>query len=206
MTVLTIDTAGAAYRIADPGGRIGSKLVNGEPYERRLLADIARRGLTGTAFDIGAHVGNHALYLAAVCGFRVYAFEPNPDTFAQLAANIALNPGLDITAMPYAAGDRTTRARHAGRMRLKVDRGGIPVRRIDDLLDVADLAVVKVDVEGMEPEALAGMERHLRRTHPLVYAETHTDHAEQRIAAVLEPLGYRPEATIAMGSVMRVWS
>lgn len=203
--VLTIEAQDRTYRIVDPGGRVGSKLVNGEPYERRLLADVHRRGLSGSAFDVGAHVGNHSLYLAAVCGLKVYAFEPHPVTYGMLVENLNLNPSLDITPLHVAAGDRSGRARFASRMQLKLERGHVPVQRIDDLVNVDDLSVVKVDVEGMEPEALAGMSAHLVRCRPVVYVETHTKTADLRTGEVLEPLGFRRTGTISMGSVMRVW-
>lgn len=203
--VVTVTVEDRSYLITNPGGRIGSKLANGEPYERQLLADIASRNLTGVAFDIGAHVGNHSLYLAAVCGLTVYAFEPHPESFRMLQANLALNPSLDVRAVNCAAGAHEGRARFAGRMQLKTGRGHVPVRALDELVEPCDLAVVKVDVEGMEPEALAGMARHLVRTRPVVYTETHTRTAGRRTAAVLEPLGYRPTGTIVMGSTMTVW-
>lgn len=59
--VCTIDYGAGSYKINNPGGRIGSKLVNGEPYERQLLHDVRALALSGTAFDIGANVGNHTL-------------------------------------------------------------------------------------------------------------------------------------------------
>lgn len=203
--VLTISAHDRSYRIIDPGGRVGSKLVNGEPYERKLLDDVYRRDLAGVAFDIGAHVGNHSLYMAAVCGLTVMAFEPHPVSYRMLRENIALNPDVEIHAHNYAAGSKAGRARFAGQMQLKTQRGHIPVRRLDDEIPPLPLSVVKVDVEGMEPEALAGMSGHLVRCKPVVYAETHTRTAHRRIAGVLEPLGYRATSSIAMGSVMNVW-
>jgi FkbM family methyltransferase len=215
--VVTIRSSDRQYRIVNPGpGRVGSKLEHGEPYERKLLQDIHGRGLSGSAFDVGAHIGNHALYLAAVCGFRVHAWEPHEASRLQLEANLALNPDLDITVHPWAAGDADTTGRFTSGMwlefdptrdgdALKLGRGDVPVHRIDDHLDVDDLVVVKVDVEGMEPDALAGMAGHLARCRPVVYSETHTRTSGRRTATVLGPLGYRPTATIRMGSPMTVW-
>lgn len=215
--VVTIQAFGRSYRIVNPGaGRVGSKLAHGEPYERRLLVDIHRRHLLGTAFDVGAHIGNHTLYLAAVCGLKVHAWEPYEASRLALEANLALNPDLDVTVHGWAAGDTDTRGRFTSGMWLEfdptrdgdtltLDRGGIPVHRIDDHLDVADLSVVKVDVEGMEPAVLDGMSRHLVRCQPVVYAETHTRASRRRLQEVLHPLGYRQTGSIQMGSLMTVW-
>lgn len=216
MTTHTITQAGRSYRIHDPGGRVGSKVRHGEPYERKLLTDIRQHRLTGTAFDIGAHVGNHTLYLAAICGLKVHAWECHAPTVARLRENVALNPDIDVTVHEWAAG------REAGFGHLTGDRwvefdptrtdsgavaagGDIKIAPIDDELRVDDLAVVKVDVEGTEADVLAGMIRHLARCTPLVYAETHTIDAHQATADVLEPLGYEMTRAIHMGSTMERW-
>ena len=95
--VVTIEAFDRTYRINNPGeGRIGSKLNNREPYERKLLVDCYQLSRTGTVFDVGAHIGNHTLYFAAICGMEVHAWEPFADSRKQLEANLALNPGLAV--------------------------------------------------------------------------------------------------------------
>lgn len=217
LDVVTIRAFNREYQIVNPGpGRVGSKLAHGEPYERKLLVDIHQKALAGTAFDVGAHIGNHSLYLAAVCGLKVHAWEPHDASRQQLEANLTLNPALDVTVHSWAAGAEDNRGRFTRGMWLEFDptrdgdkltagRGDIPVHRIDDHLDVDDLSVVKVDVEGMEADVLEGMSRHLERCRPIVYAETHRVTDDQKIGAVLEPLGYQRTGRIQMGSVMVRW-
>jgi FkbM family methyltransferase len=203
----TIEAHGKRYTIANPGGRIGSKIAGGVPYEAKLLNRIHGLGLSGTAFDIGAHIGNHSLFLARMCGLSVHAFEAHPQAFDALVANVKRNRlGGKITCHQVAAGDRATTAQFREAMTLKLDRGDVPVARIDDMIDVPGLALVKVDVEGMEPHALRGMSRHLERSHPLVFAEVHTPAAHGLLADVLEPHGYEHTATVRMGSNMEEWS
>jgi FkbM family methyltransferase len=215
--VVTIESFGHRYKIVNPGpGRVGSKLANGEPYEKKLLQEIARQGFVGTAFDIGAHIGNHALYLAAVCGLRVHAWEPFAESRAALEHNLTLNPHLKVEVHSWAAGDRDTFGRFTKGMwiefdptrdgaAMKIDRGDIPVHRIDDHVQVDDLAVVKVDVEGMEADALRGAIRNIERCLPVVYAEAHTADDHDKVADVLEPLGYIHTYTVQMGSPMDRW-
>lgn len=214
---VTIEAFDRSYRINNPGaGRVGSKLVNGEPYERKLLVDCYQLGLAGTAFDIGAHIGNHSLYLAAVCGLRVHAWEPFAESRAQLEANIALNPGMAVEVHAWAAGASDDRGRFTKGMwiefdptrdgdKLTLDRGDVPVHRIDDHLDVDDLAVIKMDVEGMEADALAGAIGHIERCRPVIYSETHTRTSHAKVAEILEPLGYVMDKAIRMGSTMERW-
>lgn len=216
MTTHTITQGTRSYRIADPGGRVGSKIRHGEPYERKLLTDVRQHRLTGTAFDVGAHVGNHTLYLAAVCGLKVHAWECHAPTAERLRDNLALNPDLDVTVHTWAAGAEAGFGRLTGERWVEFDPtrddsgtveagGDIRIAAIDDELHVDDLAVVKVDVEGTEADVLAGMIRHLARCTPLVYAETHTPEAHKLTADVLEPLGYRMTRAIHMGSTMERW-
>ncbi len=215
--VVTIQAGDRSYRIVNPGpGRVGSKLANGEPYERKLLQAIRRMELAGTAFDIGAHIGNHTLYLAAVCGLKVHAWEPFDESRASLAHNLSLNPDLEVVVHGWAAGASDTVGRFTSGMwiefdpsrdgaTMKLDRGEVPVHRIDDHIDVDDVAVIKVDVEGMEADALAGATRHIERCRPVIFAEAHRQTDHDKVADVLEPFGYRCTDTIRMGSPMDQW-
>ncbi|QBI53408.1 FkbM family methyltransferase [Streptomonospora litoralis] len=208
--VLDISVPEHEYRITDPGGRIGRQLAAGKPYEHRLLAGIRKRRLAGSALDIGAHVGNHSLYLAIVCELRVHAFEAHPARVRALRTNLGLNDLGDdrVRIYPMAAGAGSAEAHwreDEQRMTLEVGRGNVEVRAVDELLDLDDLVLVKLDVEGMEPAALVGMRRHLARCHPLVVTETHTRAAHDAQAAVLEPLGYEMGKPVKMGSRMEVW-
>jgi len=215
--VVTIEAFDRSYRIINPGpGRVGSKLAVGEPYERKLLVDCHQLGLAGVAFDVGAHIGNHTLYLAAVCGFVVHAWEPHDASRAQLEANLALNPDLNVRVHDWAAGAEHKRARFTSGMWLEfdptregatltLDRGHVQVHRIDDELDITDLAIVKIDVEGMEADVIAGALGHIERSLPVIYSETHTTQSHDAVAALLEPLGYRMTRAIHMGSTMERW-
>lgn len=198
--MISLAAPGHTWRVEDPGGRLGRRLRTGQPDEHALLDEIRARGFTGSAIDVGAHMGNHALYLAIVCGLTVHAFEPDPERLDALHANVALNadgyPDLAerVHTYPYAAGRRRGGAFwKQGRYRALDDsKGGpVPVVPIDDVLDLDDVSVVKVDVEGMEADALAGMARHLLRCRPVVYTEVHGHAAHDAQQRVLGPLGYR---------------
>lgn len=204
--VVDLRRHGCRWRIYNSGGRVGHAIEQGRPYEHQLLDEIAERRLTGTAFDVGASVGNHTVFLAAVCGLHVVAFEPDPRVHTMLLDNLALNPGLSVSTYRVAAGNRTGLGRLTSLHRVEDDPAGtVTVSRIDDLLTVGDLSLVKVDVEGHEADVLAGMDGHLRRCHPIVYAEAHNRTAGLRIAEVLLPLGYLHTGTLHMGSPMMRW-
>lgn len=73
------------------------------------LAELRRFLSAGDfAVDVGAHIGDSTLPIALACGATgaVLALEPNPLTFAVLAANASLNPGrTNIVPLPFAATD-----------------------------------------------------------------------------------------------------
>jgi FkbM family methyltransferase len=185
---LLIKAHGSSYRICDPGGHIGEALHEGRPYEGPLLEHIYARGFTGLAVDAGAHVGNHALWLAVVCGLEVIAVEPL--STPELRRNIALN-GLEgrVRIWPFALGAREECKGTTGKGRLRGE-GEIRVEPLD-AADLRGLSLLKVDVEGMEADVLSGGIETIRRERPVIYAEAWDDEAHQRVAEVIEPLGYR---------------
>lgn len=206
--LVTIARHGQSYLIHQPGGHIGIPIADGRPYESRLLDVMYGLRLSGSALDIGAHVGNHTLFLAAVCGLTVYALEPGERAYEMLLANIRVNGGIADRIMPYrmAAGAGYGSGRLDRAMTVHADPDGdVPIAAIDDEFDIPDLVLVKIDVEGGEPAVLAGMTRHLDRCSPIVFTEVHGRTAHRAQIAVLGPLGYRETARIPMGSLMLRW-
>lgn len=212
MTVVDLTRHETRWRVYNRGGRLGQALTAGRPYEHQLLDEIYERHLSGMAIDVGASVGNHTLFLAAVCGLSVIAIEPDPLAHEMLLDNLALNPGLDVETFQVAAG-RQQSMRYDCRGTLTslhrvepcVD-GDVVIVAIDEILDEqCDVTLVKVDIEGHEADALDGARATLMRCHPLVYTEAHSRTAGRKIADVLEPLGYRHTGTLQMGSPMMRW-
>ena len=53
-----------------------------------------------------------------------------------------------------------------------------------------DVSVVKLDIEGMEPEAIRGMSKTLLRSQPVLFIEAHTQKEIDEQQEVLGELGY----------------
>ncbi|MCK8782928.1 FkbM family methyltransferase [Roseomonas sp. NAR14] len=188
--------------------------ASGGFYEAEMLEDLRGRLPSGGSFvDVGANVGNHALFAAGVCGARVLAFEPSAALAAHCRENLAEN-GLAGRAevLRNGVGDRAGQARlvhgpagNAGMTRLDdmIETGAeagadaaaetVGVVRLDEVLAERGLVpdVIKVDVEGMEAAVLRGAEETLRRHSPTLYVEAADTAAFARVEAVLRPLGYR---------------
>ena len=153
---------------------------------RFLLHLISLR--PGDVVEIGTNIGTHTVPMAtalAAQGRRLIAFEPQPFIFQNLCANLALNGLSNVTAWPFACGDRdaTVYFSHPnylagdnfGGIEMKTERApgriAVPCRRLDDVVDVEAIALIKVDVEGFELRALQGAEATLDRHRPILYVE-----------------------------------
>lgn len=169
--------------------------------EYALLDTLLRPG--DWALDIGANVGHYALRMSQLVGpgGRVVAMEPVPDTFALLAANARLFPHANVTLVNAAASDRVALARmdlprfedgltNYYQARLSADGGGLAVMTLPvDALALPRVALVKMDVEGHELAALAGMRGLIERDRPVMIVETGPGEA----MALIESLGYTCE-------------
>ena len=65
--------------------------------------------------------------------------------------------------------------------------------------------MVKIDVEGMEPEVLEGMTAHIDACRPVIYCETHTRLAQERSGESSNHCGYHLEKVLRMGSPQHRW-
>lgn len=196
------------FPLRDPADHIQQVLLStGAFYEAAMLEDLRTRLQPGELFvDVGANIGNHALFAAGVCGARVLAFEPSPALAEHCAATLAANGlagALELRRAGVAEAAGTARLRpgpggNAGQTSLDPGEGEVPLVRLDDVLDGAlgsqAPAVVKVDVEGMEEAVLRGARGLLGRHRPALYVEAATEAAFAAVQALLRPLGYRAEA------------
>lgn len=190
---IRLTSRGAHFDMWDNPGKICASIRGrNEPYEKDLLHWVADQGFAGVAVDAGANFGNHTLWFARMCGLRVHAFEPLQ--YGLLAANVALNGLLSdgVTVYPYGLGERREYLGTAGKGRLrptKATRAHHFVIPLDEL-GLTDVSLVKVDVEGMEPQVLRGATETLTRCRPTVLTEEWTERETAAVRHVLEPLGY----------------
>lgn len=84
-----------ARLFVDPDGAWKDMLSG--TYDSFFFEYLRKLGVEGkTIFDIGSHIGYHALAFARLVGERghVHAFEPNPFNLERLQKNVSANPEL----------------------------------------------------------------------------------------------------------------
>lgn len=122
--------------------------------------------------DVGACDGDTLRdFLAATTEFEAYyAFEPDPENFRKLSQTA---PEGDNRIRLFNLGlDSETRNRHFrgfGSLLSNMGDDGdaeIRVDSLDNILGTSPVTLIKIDVEGHEPHALAGMEETIRRNRP----------------------------------------
>lgn len=170
-------------------------------YEQEMLDFLAALvPAGGMVADVGANIGNHAVWFAGVMGCRVRAFEPIPLLSTILARNVAQNQ-LDalVRVEPYGVGSRPSRAHvaswdrtnaGASRLELRREKGYIRVVALDDLTWDQPVDLLKIDVEGMEHEVLAGAVSLIRRHRPVLAVEARTEAEETALREWLDDAGY----------------
>ncbi|CDF83005.1 hypothetical protein PKB_1647 [Pseudomonas knackmussii B13] len=132
--------------------------------------------------DVGSNIGNHALFFACIGeAAEIHCFEPAEHIAEQLEVNFRINEiepsryGIHRLGIGASSGraslDRIDTS-NLGATSLKNDEHGqIEVETLDRLFPDADIDLLKIDVEGMELEVLAGAQALIQRARPLLLIE-----------------------------------
>lgn len=161
------------------------------------------------ALDVGGHIGLWSRVLAAHFQ-RVVALEPLPALHPHFRFNTADCPNVQL--IECAASDRddeieiVTVAENSGNGHVVTPEmhpwgPGVLVHRTQsvrlDALNIHDVGLIKIDVEGFEYEVVTGAFKTIHRDHPVMVVEQKPGNAERygrmRTDAVrlLESWGYR---------------
>jgi FkbM family methyltransferase len=206
LAVGTAETRHGRMRFLEADDPIGVSLREyGEwaQAELDLLCRLVKPG--DVVLDVGASVGTHALALAAAVGpaGKVVALEPQPAIRALLEANVA-SAGLAgrVDVLPFAAAEAHGTAhlsvpdyggRHNSGTASLLPGEGRQVVEVQtarlDALGLERCALVKLDIEGAEEQALGGATGLLEAQRPLVYAECNSVERGWRVMSLAGP-GY----------------
>lgn len=201
-----------AYNAGDT--TIGASLTRyGEwaEHELEFLSRLIPEG--ATVLDVGGNIGCHTVAFSRMVGAtgRVIAFEPFADNFAMLRLNTRKNENVTVVQALVGASESVLALDLRKLSAPGENYGAISYRRVptisgDQLLE-ADIAVsaqvtldmfaalpvdfIKIDVEGMEFDALAGARALLLRRAPIIYFEQNGPAMFAAIHGLLSDLGYQ---------------
>ncbi len=131
--------------------------------------------------DIGANIGYYTLIAARIVGEegKVFAFEPDPGNFSLLKKNVEANGYKNVVLVQKAVSDRTEKIKlflnedsnvghsiydaHDGKKSISV----YAITLDDFLKDAEKVDFIKMDIEGAEGKAFAGMAGVLKRNKRL---------------------------------------
>lgn len=151
--------------------------------------------------DIGANIGHYTKRFSDLVGLggRVIAIEPVPATFSLLSRNVSCFRHSNVTLLNFAASDSCGEVNfHVPRLgsglknyymaRIVESAGELRILAlpIDSLRISHPISLIKIDVEGHELAVLTGMSELIRRDHPVLIVETHSE----EVINLLEGLGY----------------
>ncbi len=170
-----------------------------QPYELEMLQDIQVNVSAGDlVLDIGANIGNHTLYLAAIADCKVTSFEPNASLIEALRRSVEINQLSErVTLMPFGVGHMAGQGHFSaimeenlGGQSIDIGEGDIRIVALDELEFPDRVKVVKIDVEGMELPVLEGAARLIGKDRPLIYVECMNADHYKTISAWMERHGY----------------
>ncbi len=168
-----------------------------------LLRNYVRK--SDVVLDIGANIGTHTVAFAAMVGSAglVHAFEPQPSIFHFLCGNIALNclDNVCVHRKAVGSGGGEIGLPHLPPPDVPFNFAAVPLSASGggakaDLVSVDSLGLdrcrlIKIDVEGMEVDAIEGAQKTIKAFQPLLFVENNsTDNASRVIQSIFR-LGYK---------------
>ncbi len=150
------------------------KLGLTDPFQSKLVATLCKPGMF--TLDIGANLGYYSLLMAKYVGDSgsVWAFEPDPGNYAMLKQNLEYNHISNARALNLALNSSSGK----GNLYISSSHGGdhriyqsdhhtqviqVTMVMLDEFLPIDQrVDFIKMDIQGAEGIALAGMKRILQ--------------------------------------------
>lgn len=213
-TVAECQTPRGTFFVLDNDEFIGETAKQGKHWEEKLVSlyDFILRP-DGTCLDIGSHVGMHTIPMSRVCR-RVYAFEVQSVMKNLLDMNVLKNEAQGVKTfnravghrqgIPVSIGARVTDGSSSGHQldynsQQGVNYGGLQITgnagEVDhvemltvDSMNLVNVQLMKVDVEGFEPAVFYGARNTIRKYRPVILYERNYKTITEEMLRTIEGL------------------
>jgi FkbM family methyltransferase len=193
---------------------IDTRLLIGQPYEREQIAtaiELIKENEIDLFIDVGSNIGVYSIILALnIEELETISFEPVVRNYNQLCANIFLN-NLNRRVVPVnkALSDENAEVKiqidpkSTGVSSITVDEQNITRESFSEIEKIQCVQFdeehsftrrnmfIKIDVEGHEPQSIAGMQKTLQNNNVILQVEVLSDERNEEITKLLDSLGYR---------------
>lgn len=213
---ISIYTTEEYRKIAYDAGEYDRELF--EDFQRRI-----KEKKIDTIIDVGCYVGINSMLFSKYSDSdaKIISFEPNPWNMNRIRKNLSLNYDLadKICLYKYALGNKdgyesmclssnidtgyssTSRLSEA---HSKIHSENLPdgfidykvkVCKLDTFIENNDICpdVIKVDIEGAENYFLEGAIKTIKKYHPVIYMELHSEFCSVQCMKIFSMLGYSVE-------------
>lgn len=186
---------------------VGEKWRHTFRHVRSLEWALAACRQHRTAVQAGGNVGAWPRRMADIFD-RVYTFEPDQISRACLERNV--QPNVTVSGCALGAFDgRCGIARESLGSHRVAEGDAVPVTTID-ALNLRDLDLLQLDVEGYEWHALMGAAETIMRCHPLIQVELRDfteryGHSDAAVRDLLATMGYGPVAELPGNDFVFGW-
>jgi FkbM family methyltransferase len=178
-------------------------IKKGSPWEENIHEEFKKYVKPDTvALDIGGHMGTHTLNLSRLVGDNgtVHVFEPRVKMFTELVTNMSLNDCKNVVFHRRALGNEEKEVKmfiprpdNEGMARIIDGKGEesetAKMERLDSL-ELNNVSLIKIDVEGFEMEVIKGGIKTILRNKPVMLVEIFQGPENLNRIKTIEDLGY----------------
>ncbi len=180
-----------------------SAILDGRLFEPQTHDLVARllKDMGGSMVHAGTFFGDMLPSFSKACSGTIFAFEPVLENFVLAKLTVDSNRLDNVMIYNAGLGDRVSvshvdtgadAASHNGGSSQISDSGQQTNLCTIDSLDIQDLSIIQLDVEGFELQALKGAVASIKKHDPVIMIEDNNDSCR----GFLESIGYRSVMSI----------